>query len=70
MFGAAMGFGCFVELRLCFNRKFNIVSIARQSLTYRTHYCISTLLTRWVPLVEQNLPTLPQHLSSLPYLSC
>jgi hypothetical protein len=54
---------------LCLNRKYNIVSIAGLSLTYLKHYCISTLLTRWVPLVERDLPTLPEHLSSPPNFS-
>ena len=37
--------------------------------SFMTYHQLVTRLTRWMPLVEQELPTLPEHLSSPPVFS-
>jgi hypothetical protein len=51
------------------NYSFIIVSAETEYISTRSWYGFVTRLTRRVPLVEQELLTLPKHLSSLPVFS-
>ena len=43
-----------------------VVSTSRVLFSYMTYHRVLTRLARWVPLVEQELLTLPEHMGSSP----